>query len=90
MMDHDILLSMSEKIGSFGAKLDAIHEQAVKTNSSVADLYALTTAHHGRLATLEEAAETAHTWGGRFWQIVMVIIAALVAAGATAFTIGVP
>lgn len=64
-------------------KLDAIHEQAVRTNGSVGRLGERSEAHGNRIVLLEAEVQAvrggAATWGRRIWQLIVGL--ALLAAG---------
>jgi len=64
---------ITEQLGRMSAKLDAIHEQAVRTNGHVAGLYERTGRHETEIELLKAGAADVRrgraVWARRLWQL---------------------
>jgi hypothetical protein len=74
---------LSEAQARANEKLDAIHEQAVRTHGSVGRLSERSEAHGNRIVLLEAQVQAVRggnaTWGRRIWELIVGL--ALLAAG---------
>ena len=66
---------ITEKLGAMSAKLDAIHEQALRTNGHVAQLFQRTGRHETQIqllrAEVRDGRQGIVQWGKRFWQMII-------------------
>jgi len=63
---------ITEQLGGISAKLDAVHEQTLRTNGHVARLFARTNRHETQIRLLRWDVDSANQgrakWGRRLWQ----------------------
>ena len=66
---------ITEKLGGMSAKLDAIHQQAVRTNGHVESLFRRTGRHETQIQLIRAETrgrrEGAVRWGRRVWQLLI-------------------
>ena len=74
---------ITEKLGGMSAKLDAIHQQALRTNGHVEHLFPRTGRHETQIqllrADVRGGREGLAQWGKRIWQLLVGV--ALLLAG---------
>jgi len=67
--------AVTEKLGAMSAKLDAIHQHAVRTNGHVESLYQRTGRHETQIRLLQAEArgrrDDAAQWARRLWQLLI-------------------
>lgn len=67
--------AVTEKLGGMSAKLDAIHDQAVRTNGHVESLFQRTGRHETQIQLLRAETrgrrEGADRWTKRVWQLLI-------------------
>jgi hypothetical protein len=66
---------ITEKLGGMSAKLDAIHQQALRTNGHVEHLFQRTGRHETQIqllrADVRGGREGLAQWGKRLWQLIV-------------------
>ncbi len=66
---------ITEKLGGMSAKLDAIHQQARRTNGHVAELFKRTGKHETQIqllrASVRDGRDGIVQWGRRLWQLLV-------------------
>ncbi len=64
---------ITEKLGGMSAKLDAIHQQALRTNGHIEQLFQRTGRHETQIqllrANIRGGQEGLAQWGRRIWQL---------------------
>jgi len=71
----DAFNGITEKLGGMSAKLDAIHQQSMRTNGHVEHLYQRTGRHDTQIQLLRAEVrgrrEGLVQWGKRIWQLLV-------------------
>lgn len=66
---------ITEKLGGMSAKLDAIHQQALRTNGHVEQLFQRTSRHETQIQLLQADVRDGRLgilqWGKRIWQLLV-------------------
>ncbi len=66
---------ITEKLGGMSAKLDAIHQQALRTNGHVEQLFQRTGRHETQIqllrADVRDGRQGIIQWGKRIWQLLI-------------------